>query len=280
MRASLGTLSIASIAVVLVACGGAFSTPLGGTGGDAGSDATTGSSASGGSGGGSGSTSSGGSSGGSSSGSGSGGSSASSSGGGTSSGSGSSGSSGGPSSSSGGATSSSSGSSSSGSTSGSSSSGSTSGSSGSGSSSGGNGSSSGSSSGGNGSSSGGNDAGTPCTSDAQCDPGFLCGYPEADGCSAKGHCIADTGVRCNTVLLGCSCSGTDFNTVCVGLPDGYVSEPLAHTGLCTIGIDAGLDCDADSQCLRGLKCCQSCGAADCADECIKPMPNGMCPLYP
>jgi hypothetical protein len=72
----------------------------------------------------------------------------------------------------------------------------------------------------------------------------------------------------------------DFNTVCAGLPDGYVSQPLAHTGECTIGIDAGIDCDADSQCGRGLKCCYPCNAPGCNDQCVKPMPNGMCPLFP
>ena len=259
MRASL-TLSVASVAAVLLACSGASSVLL--AGGDAGGgDATTGGSS------GSSSGSAGGSSSGGSSGSGTG-----------SSGGGTSGSSSGAASGSSGGTGSSG---SSGGSSGSSSSGGSSGSSGSSSGASGSSGSSSGASGSSGSSSGAGDAaGAPCTSDVQCTPGFLCGFMEADGCSAKGSCVAETGGLCNAILLGCACDGTDFNVICAGLPDGYASKPLAHMGVCTIGIDAGTDCDADSQCAAGLKCCYPCGTPGCRDMCLTPEPNGSCPLYP
>jgi hypothetical protein len=113
---------------------------------------------------------------------------------------------------------------------------------------------------------------------------MLCGFLEADGCSAMGTCVTDTGARCNAIVLACACDGTDFNVICGGYPDGYASKPLAHMGVCTVRFDAGLEagayCSTDSDCAGGLKCCYPCGIPGCHNECIKPLPSGLCPAFP
>jgi hypothetical protein len=144
----------------------------------------------------------------------------------------------------------------------------------------GSGGSSGGSSTGSGGSSGATDAGgARCTSDAQCSPGQLCGFLEADGCSAQGSCVPNTGALCNAISPGCACDGTEINIICTGLPPGYVSKPLLHRGQCG-GLEAGAGCSSDSQCATGLKCCYPCGIPGCSNECVMPDPGGKCPLYP
>ncbi len=83
------------------------------------------------------------------------------------------------------------------------------------------------------------DAGKPCTTSADCadpqlaDVGFLCGFPEADGCAAKGTCFQEPGgAMCAAFLPGCACNGSDVNLTCNGLPGGYAPAPLLHNGIC------------------------------------------------
>jgi hypothetical protein len=82
---------------------------------------------------------------------------------------------------------------------------------------------------------GGADASAPCVTSKDCPTGYQCGYPEADGCSAKGTCFAPTGAQCNAAMPGCACDGTVINIICLPLPDGYVLKPLLHTGQCADG---------------------------------------------
>jgi hypothetical protein len=149
-------------------------------------------------------------------------------------------------------------------------------------SSGGSGSGSGGSSGSSssGGSSGADASGGPCTTDAQCGSGSLCGFPVADGCSANGSCFATTGVTCQVYMAGCACDGTEVNLVCNGLPNGYASKPILHSGTCQSGPEAGAACAMDSDCSAGLKCCYPCGIPGCHNECLQPAANGMCPLFP
>ncbi len=42
----------------------------------------------------------------------------------------------------------------------------------------------------------------------------------------------------------------------------------------------GARCGSDSQCGGGLKCCYPCGIEGCENQCMAPMPNGQCPLFP
>jgi hypothetical protein len=139
-------------------------------------------------------------------------------------------------------------------------------------------SSSGSSSG---TSSGADASGGPCTTDAQCGAGHSCGFAVADGCGAAGSCFATMGVTCQLYMAGCACDGSEVNLVCNGLPDGYASRPVLHSGTCQGGLEAGADCAPDAgDCAAGLKCCYPCGIPGCHNQCLQPGANGMCPLFP
>jgi hypothetical protein len=82
------------------------------------------------------------------------------------------------------------------------------------------------------------DAGKPCMTSADCadpqvaDVGFLCGFPTADGCAAKGTCFQEPQLECAAVVLGCACNGSEVNIACNGLPGGYAPAPLLHNGIC------------------------------------------------
>jgi hypothetical protein len=74
--------------------------------------------------------------------------------------------------------------------------------------------------------------GAPCSTNADCATDYVCGFAESDGCSAQGRCFMAPGAVCQAYAPGCACDGTEITIVCTGLPDGYVSKPLAHTGAC------------------------------------------------
>ena len=77
-----------------------------------------------------------------------------------------------------------------------------------------------------------------CTKASDCGTG-LCGFATADGCSAKGKCFPTPGVMCNGFSPGCACDGSTINITCTGLPDGYVTAPLAHAGQCAVADGGG-----------------------------------------
>ena len=79
-------------------------------------------------------------------------------------------------------------------------------------------------------------AGGSCASSNDCDPGSICGFPEADLCAAKGTCFPAPGATCAAFGAGCACDGTEINIICNGLPNGYETKPIAHHGAC---VDAG-----------------------------------------
>ncbi|HEY8078243.1 MAG TPA: hypothetical protein VIF62_29145 [Labilithrix sp.] len=71
-----------------------------------------------------------------------------------------------------------------------------------------------------------------CTTDAECDSGWGCEFPDADACAAKGTCFDLRGIAtCASYSAGCACDGTEVNVACLPVP-GYTSKPLAHTGSC------------------------------------------------
>ncbi len=126
------------------------------------------------------------------------------------------------------------------------------------------------------------DAGGPCTTSAQCAPGEGCGFPQAGGCSATGQCFP-LGPMCNAYSPGCACSGQTINTICNGLPTGYVPEPLAYSAKCGMMLDGGMmdggmmftcgttSCMAGQQVCyipanvpNGATCMPSNGCTDCA----------------
>jgi hypothetical protein len=72
-----------------------------------------------------------------------------------------------------------------------------------------------------------------CTEDADCPSGARCGFLEADHCSGvEGTCFQSLGAICNAIAPGCACDGSFVNVACTGLPNGYASKPLLHTGPC------------------------------------------------
>ncbi len=79
---------------------------------------------------------------------------------------------------------------------------------------------------------GGAGGGTSCTSSNDCAANDVCGFPMQDGCTAKGICFPAPMAICNAYSPGCACDGSMISIACTGLPDGYVSKPLAHTGMC------------------------------------------------
>jgi hypothetical protein len=144
----------------------------------------------------------------------------------------------------------------------------------------------GSSSGGSsGSSSGSSGDGGPCRVNADCGTTQFCAFKIGDGCTATGTCFdaAPPGFECPQVYSpGCACDGTEINVAC-GYPAGYDSQPVAHTGACTSGDDAGGggSCNTDADCGTGKMCafkisdgCTAVGA------CItKPPPGPVCAAY-
>jgi hypothetical protein len=82
--------------------------------------------------------------------------------------------------------------------------------------------------------------GAACSTSADCAANEICGFPEAEACSATGQCYASPGVVCEAYSPGCACDGTEINVACNGLPTGYETKPIAHTGECaSTSADAG-----------------------------------------
>jgi hypothetical protein len=141
----------------------------------------------------------------------------------------------------------------------------------------------GSGGGGGGSGSGGSDAGhgASCTSSAQCGSDEICGFATAEACSATGECFAAPGAECDAYSPGCACDGTEINIACNGLPTGYETAPLAHTGACTGGTDAGAGapCTLSAECganeICGFEASLACNATG---HCFA-SPGAVCAAY-
>jgi hypothetical protein len=67
--------------------------------------------------------------------------------------------------------------------------------------------------------------GHTCTTDDDCAPDCICGYPGAPHCAVRGTCFPNPGAFCMAAAPGCACDGTQVNLVCTGLP------PTAGSGL-------------------------------------------------
>jgi hypothetical protein len=103
-----------------------------------------------------------------------------------------------------------------------------------------------------------------CVSDSDCPNDGLCGYPEAAACAATGVCFASPGAVCEAFSPGCACDGSQINVACTGLPSGYFSKPLLHTGECTSVNDAGASGDGGACIISASNYDQSCTVdSDC-----------------
>jgi hypothetical protein len=97
-----------------------------------------------------------------------------------------------------------------------------------------------------------------CVSDVDCPNSGLCGYPEAAGCAATGVCFASPGAVCLAFSPGCACDGSQINVACTGLPSGYFSKALRHTGECTSVSDSGASADGGACVISASSYNQSC----------------------
>ena len=117
-------------------------------------------------------------------------------------------------------------------------------------------------------------AGFTCESDAWCDypNGAVCGATDATGtCRPRPFACTED---CPGV---CACDGKFYCNECNAQQAGQdISDDRSCRG------DGGAQsvCMSDGDCRPGLKCCYPCGQAGCENQCITPMPNGMCPLFP
>jgi hypothetical protein len=116
----------------------------------------------------------------------------------------------------------------------------------------------------------GSGGGGSCTTSSDCTANEICGFPETPACSATGRCFPPPGAVCAAYGPGCGCDGTEVNLICNGLPSGYVTKPLLHTGACT---DASATSDAGKGVDSGAPCSTT---ADCppSDVCAFPMADG------
>lgn len=110
-----------------------------------------------------------------------------------------------------------------------------------------------------------------CPADSYCDIGDLCG-------NAPGTCVkkpTDCSQECTEV---CGCDGKKYCNACLAQSKGV---DVTSSNSCAPGTGAeGSLCSTDFQCQSGLKCCYPCGIEGCQFQCMKPEPNGMCPLFP
>jgi hypothetical protein len=89
---------------------------------------------------------------------------------------------------------------------------------------------------------------TTCTTDVDCDSGYLCGYAVADGCAATGKCMVSAcgGANCAVVPpVLCGCGDQTILPVwslssATSVVAFYTSAPSSGTtGPCSGSVDAG-----------------------------------------
>jgi hypothetical protein len=80
----------------------------------------------------------------------------------------------------------------------------------------------------------------------------------AAACSVTGACFPAPGVACDAYSPGCACDGSEINITCTGLPSGYTSKPLLHSGVCTSVVDSGLAADSSACVISASSFDQSC----------------------
>jgi hypothetical protein len=84
-----------------------------------------------------------------------------------------------------------------------------------------------------------------CSTNRDCPANQTCGFLESVACAARGQCFASPGLICQSYSAGCACDGSEINIACTGLPTGYGSKPLSHSGPC---VDAATTKDSGTTC--------------------------------
>ncbi len=77
--------------------------------------------------------------------------------------------------------------------------------------------------------------GAVCSATRDCSGGEVCGFPRIPVCGTKGLCFKPEQIECLVYQAGCACDGTEISITCNGLPAGYDTKPLRHTGPCKDG---------------------------------------------
>ena len=117
-------------------------------------------------------------------------------------------------------------------------------------------------------------AGLVCKANEWCDypNGSICGATDVTGtCRTRpSACDADC-------PGACGCDGKFYCNACHAQQAG-----VDVTGDRSCQADGGLNaaCTSDSECSAGLKCCYPCGVEGCTNQCIAPLSDGTCPLFP
>ena len=81
----------------------------------------------------------------------------------------------------------------------------------------------------------GDGTGIACKETRDCAVGLTCLFDIKGGCNVEGVCmhgVDPTKPICNAISISCTCSGHAANVICNGLPSGYFTEPIAHSGPC------------------------------------------------
>jgi hypothetical protein len=77
--------------------------------------------------------------------------------------------------------------------------------------------------------------GQSCVTKADCGgPQYVCAYPVADGCQAKGHC-ATVVAPCDAIREVCGCDGKPVETGDCFYAVGYASGPTTGARVCGDG---------------------------------------------
>ena len=110
-------------------------------------------------------------------------------------------------------------------------------------------------------------------------------YPPPTNCPPAGcasEATTEDGELAPLGILGAevSCDSVKGCTTRVQPPDAGPADSGADAASSAGDGGQGTLCASDSVCGTGLKCCYPCGTAGCHNECIPPMANGNCPLYP
>jgi hypothetical protein len=101
-----------------------------------------------------------------------------------------------------------------------------------------------------------------CTVAGGCGLDQICGFLASDtSClpMEMGTCLPAPEIACGLFSPGCACDGETINIACNGLPDGYVTEPLAYVGACgqpepPVDAGSGPACTTSSDCGVGNIC--------------------------
>jgi hypothetical protein len=101
--------------------------------------------------------------------------------------------------------------------------------------------------------------GTPCTKQADCEPGLVCSYMEP-GCDHPARACEPSG-SCTVAVRACSCDGRDID-IC----------PSTRTPYVALGRCNGEDkpCSNDGECNPGLRCGREPGCDNARGRCQSP----------